>query len=418
MPLRRLCLLLIALWSLVALGQDCDSLPAPHRADSLPVSLPAASAHRLDRFTNTRLYRATHVAVPLILVGQIVKYEDAKFRTLRFNYLPEFHRHVDDYLQYSPAALMLGLKLGGAEGRSSWGRMLTSHAFAVALMTATVNGLKYTTHVTRPDGSANNSFPSGHTATAFMTATMLNREYGRRYPWLAMAGYAAATSTGVMRMANNRHWLSDVLTGAGIGILSTELGYYLADLIFRDRGLHSPCSDEVFAGHPSFLALYMGINAPLAAYNTKHNVTLQTAPGATAGLEGAYFFHHHLGVGGRFTASNVRIASQGAVDDIVAADFLTFSAGGYYSAPLSRRWLVGSKLLAGVAHYPAFSLAQVQVSHHHGLCLGTGLSLTFKSHAHYGMRFFVDYDLHPNFSPAPRHNNSWLTYGAAFTMLL
>lgn len=75
----------------------------------------------------------------------------------------------------------------------------------------------------RPDGSNNKSFPSGHTATAFMAATMLHKEYGGRSPWYSIAGYSMATVTGVSRMLNNKHWLSDVLVGAGIGILGVSV---------------------------------------------------------------------------------------------------------------------------------------------------------------------------------------------------
>ena len=113
------------------------------------------------------------------------------------------------------------------------GQMLASDAFSALLMGSVVYSLKQTTHVMRPDGSNDHSFPSGHTATAFMTATMLTKEYGHKSPWVGIGAYAIAATTGLMRMANNKHWLSDVLTGAGIGILSTELGYYLADLIFK-----------------------------------------------------------------------------------------------------------------------------------------------------------------------------------------
>ena len=81
-------------------------------------------------------------------------------------------------MQFAPAAVMLGLKTAGVEGRSSWSRMLVSDAFSAMLMGGVVNTLKTTTHVTRPDGSNEHSFPSGHTATAFMTATMLSKDMG------------------------------------------------------------------------------------------------------------------------------------------------------------------------------------------------------------------------------------------------
>ncbi|HRN46930.1 MAG TPA: phosphatase PAP2 family protein, partial [Niabella sp.] len=42
---------------------------------------------------------------------------------------------------------------------------------------------------------------------------------------------AVATGTGVLRMLNNRHWLGDVVAGAGIGIASTKLAYFIHDRI-------------------------------------------------------------------------------------------------------------------------------------------------------------------------------------------
>ena len=111
--------------------------------------------------------------------GQIVASNDfdRDFMMLRSTVTPDFRHHYDDYTQYAPAALMVGLKACGYHGRSDWGRMLVSDAFSVAAMTAVVNGIKYSAKRLRPDASTYNSFPSGHTATAFMTATMLHKEY-------------------------------------------------------------------------------------------------------------------------------------------------------------------------------------------------------------------------------------------------
>ena len=193
------------------------------------------------RIPESKVYQMSYAAVPLIISGVIVQSADDRFRDMRNNYLPRVRFHTDDYLQYAPAALMLGLKAAGLPGRSSWGRMLVSDAFSTGIMAITINSLKYTCRVMRPDGSSRNSFPSGHTATAFMTATMLHKEYGLTHsPWYSIGGYAVATLTGLMRIANNKHYLSDVMVGAGVGILSAELGYWLADLIFTKRGMVSP----------------------------------------------------------------------------------------------------------------------------------------------------------------------------------
>lgn len=171
-----------------------SNMKAEEFKDSIPVGdhpfqSSSKEESKLDKFSSSRLYQMTYVGVPLVAAGLIIKREDDHFRSLRNDYMPKFRNHTDDYLQFAPAAVMLGLKTAGVEGRSSWGRMLVSDAFAVMLMGGVVNTLKTTTHVMRPDGSNNHSFPSGHTATAFMTATMLSKEYGHKSPWISIGAY-------------------------------------------------------------------------------------------------------------------------------------------------------------------------------------------------------------------------------------
>jgi membrane-associated phospholipid phosphatase len=85
--------------------------------------------------------------------------------------------------------------------------------------------LKHTTQVKRPSGTNEQSFPSGHTAQAFAAATFMHKELGHHNIWISIGAYAMASSVGVLRVLNDKHWSSDVLTGAGIGILSTNLVY-------------------------------------------------------------------------------------------------------------------------------------------------------------------------------------------------
>ena len=172
---------------------------------------------------------------------------DGDINSIRNGSLADFRFHYDDYIQYSPAGLMMAMKVCGYESRSSWPRMLVSDAFSTALMAATVNGLKYTVQRPRPDGSQNNSFPSGHTATAFMSATMLHKEYGWRSPWFSIGGYTLAAATGVSRILNNKHWMTDIAAGAAVGIGAVHLGYYLTDLIFKEKGLSDIYSPVSFA---------------------------------------------------------------------------------------------------------------------------------------------------------------------------
>ncbi|MEG1935091.1 MAG: phosphatase PAP2 family protein, partial [Rikenellaceae bacterium] len=210
-----------------AAGGETDSIGVTLRSDSaLMVELLNKQRKSQQKFTvftkkeiETPVYQILHAAVPLFIVGGVASAFDNDFKVMRSSYIPGFRHHYDDYLQYSPAVLMMIMKAAGVEGRSSWGRMLVSDAFSVAAMTFLVNGLKYTVRRERPDGSSNNSFPSGHAATAFMTATMFHKEYGlTRSPLYSVLGYSLATATAISRQFNNRHWMSDVLVGAGIGI--------------------------------------------------------------------------------------------------------------------------------------------------------------------------------------------------------
>ena len=386
------------------------------RGDSLRISTTTNFSRRLDKFSSSRFYQMTYIGVPLIVGGLIVKREDDHFRGLRNEYLPRFNRHLDDYMQYAPAAVMLGMKVAGVQSRSSWGRMLVSDAFSALLMGGVVNTLKQTTNVERPDGSNKHSFRSGHTATAFMTATMFTKEYGHKSPWVGVGAYSVATATGLMRMANNKQWLSDVLTGAGIGILSTEVGYYFADLIFREKGINRFANENMFdrMDKPSFVSLYLGLNIPLSGYDIDEEMEFRTSSGSSAGVEGAYFFNPYVGVGGRFTVSNTLIIVNEERAENNTFDAISLCGGSYFSYPLSSRWLIGSKLLGGYVHYPQLELTDRSVSSRSGFCMGSGVSLTFKAKEYYGIRFFLDYNLLPSHSRNSGEYMNMLTLGSSF----
>jgi membrane-associated phospholipid phosphatase len=117
--------------------------------------------------------------------------------------------------------------MAGVKGKNN----LVDRSVLYVLSNLIGNGLVFSTkkfsHVMRPDSSNYYSFPSGHTAKAFLAAEFLRQEYKHRSHWYGVAGYAVAIGSGVLRMYNNKHWLNDVVAGAGVGILSTRLAYWI-----------------------------------------------------------------------------------------------------------------------------------------------------------------------------------------------
>lgn len=141
--------------------------------------------------------------------------------------------HFEDWLQYVPVVSTYGLKLAGVKGKHDYVDLTIITALSYAFMAASVNGTKYTVKKLRPDGSTRNSFPSGHTATAFVGAELLRREYWDTSPWIGVAGYVVAGTTAFFRMYHNRHWFTDVIAGAGVGVLSVQVAYWLYPVITR-----------------------------------------------------------------------------------------------------------------------------------------------------------------------------------------
>lgn len=183
--------------------------------------------------TVTTLVPGTLIGVGIIgLESDWLKYQNKEIKEeLQENIDRKFT--IDDFSQYVPMAATYGLKLCGVKGKHGYGDLTIILGTAYALMGVTVNVTKNLTKVERPDGSARNSFPSGHTATAFMGAELLRREYWNVSPWIGIAGYAVAAGTGFFRIYNNRHWLTDVLAGAGVGILSVQAAYWLYPAISK-----------------------------------------------------------------------------------------------------------------------------------------------------------------------------------------
>lgn len=162
-----------------------------------------------------------------------------------------------NYTALAPAAAVAGLNILGVRGKHRPEEQLLLYAAAGGLSSAIVFPLKNNTRILRPDGSDYKSFPSGHTAVAFVSAELLRREYSEASPWYGVAGYASATATAVLRVVKDRHSVGDVLAGAGIGMASTTTVYWIYDKIKTKRRNYATTRNILLpALSPGFYGVY------------------------------------------------------------------------------------------------------------------------------------------------------------------
>lgn len=368
-----------------------STYPAYNLAPVAQPSLPGVNANATNiKQRYTFMGDQTWAGIPLLLAGIAADREGKAFRNENDIRLEtNFHTEADDYMRFVPHLGAAVLNVAGVEGRSDLQRFLASSAMSYVLMAAISYPLKHAVGRARPDGSTDDSWPSGHTATAFVGATILHKEYGlTRSPWYSAAGYGIATATGVMRVLNNRHWAGDVLAGAGIGILSAELAYGLSDILFKDTHLkrgEAADSHDCPEGNPSFLSISagVGLGAQRIDFGTggtapEDLICLRLQASTAVGIEGAYFFNRYIGAGGRLRIRTTPVKDWGIFrtnarghtarftemvlanyDDLHAAPGIGFTfksdrmteytgdAGLYLQLPLASRLALGSKLLIG-----------------------------------------------------------------------
>lgn len=212
--------LLLLVFSLTMYGQDI-------KADSLFIQEKPFS------------YKALIIPTTLIVSG-ILSIKDkaerqeivvANYKAL--NGKPQEGFLLDDIAQYTPTVSVLALNAIGLKGKNNFLDLSLILGTAYLITGVTVKTIKHNTNIQRPDATAFNAFPSGHTASAFVGAEMLYQEYKHKSIWYGVAGYVIATATGYSRVDNNRHWASDVLAGAGVGILGTKLAYWIHPVLRR-----------------------------------------------------------------------------------------------------------------------------------------------------------------------------------------
>lgn len=303
-----------------------------------------------------------------------------------------------DIIQYAPLAMVYIPKLFGLESRLPWKEMILTHA-GTAIATFGINQcLKYTFGRLRPNEKAHNSYPSGHTTTAFLLAHFLHKEYGETVsPWFSVAGYSIATATGIMRVCEQRHHISDVLCGAGIGIFIAELGYTICDCICH-RSNNSP-----FLNYDRNLAIrnwdfsmttafYFGINR----YNDILPQNFQ--PGYSLGFKGTRMFCRNFGAALRtdFTQMAWKGQQVELADGANFTPLISGQAGLVARIPLTGYLILGADAMAGVTFKNSYRFTDlggnpIDIGIPARFTAGSELNLLFCSSDKLGISAFAGY---------------------------
>lgn len=217
----------------------------------------------IQKKDDTHNFKFKQLIIPTVLIGYgVIGIESDQLKLFNTEIKEEINEDIDekitidDFSQYLPAASVYGLNALGIKGKHNLKDRTIILGTSYLLMSASVLSLKSITKVERPDGSGFNSFPSGHTATAFAGAEFLWQEYKDVSVWYGISGYIVAVGTGAFRIYNDKHWLTDVAAGAGIGILSTKVAYWInpwiQDKIFKSKEKNSMSSIAPFYNGKQF----------------------------------------------------------------------------------------------------------------------------------------------------------------------
>ena len=261
------------------------------------------------------------------LRGFIQTFTHRDFNELPGPYRPNNHRWEDYGVALTPLAATWLMKICGVKSRSNTRRMITANGLSLGLTVGLAQTLRWSVREKRPDGLGTNSLPSVHSSLAYMGATILSREYGHISPWITIGGYTAATGTQMLRIGHNAHWMNDIFLGAGIGVVSTNLAYFLTDKIIGAKGVRAmPFSASELAqlqawnNCPSGFRLVSGSEtngrtldvedfAEAAEGFDLAGIKLRSSASITSGFEAEWFINNNLYLSaiGRYTMSQAKL---------------------------------------------------------------------------------------------------------------
>lgn len=351
----------------------------------------------LPQSTHRQLTATALVGMPLIIGGFVEKQQDAKLSNRLPAPLSRRHSNIDNVVEWIPALTVITLKAAGVASRSSWRQLAANSAFSALLTYGASESLKRSIKRMRPDATDNRSFPSGHTATAFMTATLLAREYGHLSPWVTFGAFSTATATGLLRIRHHRHWPSDVMEGAGIGIVASEVGCCLAEALFADNHRSTPSCYAPINIPTATVALSSAFLIPVGRYALEGGHQLRTSTGTSTQLEGTFFFNPYLGINASLGMSRINYIIDGTSASSSPLRLSTVGAGSSFSLPLSKDWRIETRLLAEYFWRSSGGLPTVNIRSSRGWGLGTWTGIHYRASHNIDVGLKAGYDRSPGF---------------------
>lgn len=279
---------------------------------------------------------------------------------------------IVDAVQYTPLLFPWIMKAVGEPTRSDWGQMTTSHAISGVIMIGSVSLLKDNIDAIRPDGSDHRSFPSGHSAWAFMGASIVARELGWRSPWYTFGAYSVATGVAMQRVMSRRHLPADVVAGAGIGILSTQIGYFVSDLIFGNNSYKNTTTEfgSSFSNEPSF-SLETGVYFPFGTIDVG-GTSIHRGMAIDAGIKSNIPLDEYWSIGTEFALRSMPIWSDNKIERtyISTLNSIGIIISPSYRIPLSRYFAFSTDAAVGYYHKIGFKLDDKSITVGSGSAVG------------------------------------------------
>jgi membrane-associated phospholipid phosphatase len=173
------------------------------------------------------------------VIPAIENLDNQIMENIRSNH-PDFKTSVDDYLQWLPSASVYAMDALKVKTKHTFIEHLAIDAGSIIITGGAGFILRKISGNIEVYNATGSQFPSGHTANAFRGAEIVFQELKDTHRVLSYSGYLVASAVGVLRIYNKAHYLTEVLAGAGLGILSTKLTYLAFDKVKAHRKRKSP----------------------------------------------------------------------------------------------------------------------------------------------------------------------------------